>query len=293
MRRSTALKAIYHLQGLARSSTTIKDGAYEHRQDGVDEPDECDGKGNAGCVRAEDTEDDERPSATDGDISHRYGWEDCHHHIIEWDGNHVLHEGHVHAAEMEREGELECPDDIAEHRPCDGLHEERIGHMRERKGELTHLGVVPLVARKVAHEVRQETEQEHQDDERYREILHRDSRMVADKEPCGRNAEDEFDHEQSHRADKTKTNGCGEVALVFEEHGTSGIIACVVWRDECAYIAVIDLALSTPNSHGFGFAKQQTPFARLCYDIERHEQKGGNESKPQTDIAGAKGAEKR
>ena len=90
---------------------------------------------------------------------------------------------------------MECPDDIAKHRPCDGLHEERIGHVRERKGELAHLSVVPLVARKVAHEVRQETEQEHQDDERYREILHRYSRMVADKEPCGRNAEDEFDDE--------------------------------------------------------------------------------------------------
>ena len=156
---------------------------------------------------------------------------------------------------MEREGELECPDDIAEHRPCDGFHKERIGHMRERKGELTHLGVVPLVARKIAHEVRQETEQEHQDDERYREILHRYSRMVADEEPCGRNAEDEFDDEQSHGADKTKADGCGEVALVFEKHSTSGIITCVVWRDECAHIAVVDLALSTPNSHGFGFAK--------------------------------------
>ena len=100
MRRSTALKAIYHLQGLARSSTTIKDGTNEHWQDGVDEPDECDGKSYAGCVRAEDTEDNERPSATDGDISRRYGWEDCHYHIVEWDGNHVLHEGHVHAAEV-------------------------------------------------------------------------------------------------------------------------------------------------------------------------------------------------
>lgn len=194
---------------------------------------------------------------------------------------------------MECEGELECPDDIAEHRPCDGLHEERIGHMRERKGELAHLGVVPLVARKIAHEVRQETEQEHQDDERYREILHRYSRMVADEEPCGRNAEDEFNNEQSHCADKTKTNGCGEIALVFEEHSTSGIITCVVWRDECADIAVIDLALSTPNRHGFGFAKQQTPFARFCHDIERHEQQGGDEGEPQTDITGLKGAEKR
>lgn len=62
---------------------------------------------------------------------------------------------------MKREGELDRPDDIAEHGPCDGLHEERIGHMRERKGELAHLGVVPLVAREVAHEVRQETEQKH------------------------------------------------------------------------------------------------------------------------------------
>ena len=165
--------------------------------------------------------------------------------------------------------------------------------MRERKGELAHLGVVPLVARKIAHEVRQETEQKNQDDERYREILHWDSRMVADKEPCGRNAEDEFDNEQCHGANKTEPNGCGEVALVFEKHGTSGIVACVIRRDESADIAVIDLALSAPDRHGFGFAKQQTPFARLCYDIEGHEQKGGNEGEPQTDIAGAKGAEKR
>lgn len=156
---------------------------------------------------------------------------------------------------MEREGELDCPDDIAEHGPCDGLHEERIGHMRERKGELAHLGVVPLVAREIAHEVRQETEQKNQDDERYGEILHRDSRMVADEEPCGRNAEDEFENQKSYRANETETDSCGEIALVLEEHSTSRIIACVVWRDECAYIAVIDLALSTPNSHGFGFAK--------------------------------------
>ena len=128
--------------------------------------------------------------------------------------------------------------------------------MRERKGELAHLGVVPLVARKVAHEVRQETEQKHQDDERYGEILHRYSRMVADEEPCGRNAEDEFDHEQCHGANKTETNGCGEVALVLEEHGTSGIIACVVWCDESTDITVINLALGTPDGHGFGFAKQ-------------------------------------
>ena len=187
---------------------------------------------------------------------------------------------------------MECPDDIAEHRPCDGLHEERIGHMRERKGELAHLGVVPLVARKVAHEVRQETEQKHQDDERYREILHRYSRMVADKEPRGRNAEDEFDHEQCHGANKTETNGGGEIALVFEEHSSSGIIACVIWSYESADIAVIDLALGAPDGHGFGFAKQQAPFARFCHDIEGHEQKGGDEGKPQTDIAGAKGVEK-
>lgn len=193
---------------------------------------------------------------------------------------------------MEREGELDCPDDIAKHRPCDGLHEERIGHMRERKGELAHLGIVPLVARKIAHEVRQEAEQKHQDDERHSEILHRYSRMVAHKEPCGRNAEDEFDHEQSHGADKTKTDGCGEIALVFEKHGTSGIVACVIRSYECAYIAVINLALSAPDGHGFGFAQQQTPFARFCHDIEGHEQKGGNEGEPQTNIAGAKGAEK-
>ena len=194
---------------------------------------------------------------------------------------------------MEREGELECPDDIAEHGPCDGLHEERIGHMRERKGELAHLGVVPLVARKIAHEVRQETEQKHQDDERYSEILHGDSRMIADEEPCGRNAEDEFDNEQSHGADKTKTDGCGEIALVLEEHGTSGIVACVVRRYEGADVAIIDLALGAPDRHGFGFAKQQAPFACFCHDIDRHEQKGGNESEPQTYIAGAKSVEKR
>ena len=194
---------------------------------------------------------------------------------------------------MEREGELDCPDDIAKHGPCDGLHEERIGHMRERKGELAHLGVVPFAAREIAHEVRQEAEQKHQDDEGYGEILHRYSRMVADKEPCGRNAEDEFDHEQSHGADKTKADGCGEIALVFEEHGTSGVIACVVRRYEGADITVIDLALSTPDGHGFGLAKQQTPFTCFCYDIERHEQKGGDEGEPQTNIAGAKGAEKR
>lgn len=141
--------------------------------------------------------------------------------------------------------------------------------------------------------MRQETEQEHQGDERYCEILHRDSRMVANEQPCGRNAEDEFDHEQSHGADKTETDGCGEIALVLKEHGTSRIIACVVRRDEGADITVIDLALSTPDGHRFGLAKQQTPFACFCHDIERHEQKGGNEGEPQTNIAGAKGAEKR
>ena len=165
--------------------------------------------------------------------------------------------------------------------------------MRERKGELAHLGVVPLVTRKVAHKVRQEAEQEHQDDEGYREILHGDSRMVADEEPCGRNAEDEFDNEQSHGANKTETNGGGEIALVFEEHSSSGVIACVIWSYESADIAVIDLALSTPDGHRFGFAKQQTPFSRLCYDIDRHEQKGGNEGEPQTDIAGAESVKKR
>ena len=67
----------------------------------------------------------------------------------------------------------------------------------------------------------------------------------------------------------------------------------MIWSDEGADIAIIDLALGAPDGHGFGFAKQQTPFARFCYDIEGHEQKGGNEGEPQTDIAGAKGAEKR
>ena len=216
----------------------------------------------------------------------------CQLHGVGGDGDLGLHEANVNAAEMEREGELECPDDIAKHGPSDGLHEERIGYMRERKGELAHLGVVPLVAREIAHDVRQKTEQEHQDDERYSEILHGDSRMVADKEPCGRNTEDEFDDEQSHCTDETKADGCGEVTLVLEEHSTSGIIACVVWRDESTDIAVIDLALSTPDGHGFGFAKQQTPFARFRYNIEGHEQKGGEEGEPETDVAGAKGIEK-
>ena len=165
--------------------------------------------------------------------------------------------------------------------------------MRESKGELTHLGIVPLVAREVAHEVRQETEQEHQDDEGYGEILHRYSRMVADEEPCGRNAKDEFDNEQCHGANETEADSGGEIALVLEEHGTSGIIACLIGSYESADVAIIDLSLCAPDGHGFSFAKQQTPFARLCYDIEGHEQKGGDESKPQTDIAGAKGAEKR
>ena len=165
--------------------------------------------------------------------------------------------------------------------------------MRERKGELAHLSVVPLVARKIAHKVRQEAEQKHQDDEGYGEILQRYSRVVADKEPCGRNAEDEFDNKQSHGADKTETDGCGEVALILEEHSTSGIIACVIWSDEGADIAIIDLALSAPDRHGFGFAKQQAPFACFCHDIEGHEQKDGDEGEPQTYIAGAKGIEKR
>ena len=67
----------------------------------------------------------------------------------------------------------------------------------------------------------------------------------------------------------------------------------MIWSDESADIAVIDLSLGAPDGHGFGFAKQQTPFACFCHDIERHEQKGGDESEPQTDIAGAEGVEKR
>ena len=67
----------------------------------------------------------------------------------------------------------------------------------------------------------------------------------------------------------------------------------MVRRDECADIAVIDLALGTPDGHGFGFAKKQTPFTCFCHDIERHKQKGGDEGEPQTDIAGAKSVEKR
>lgn len=195
-----------------------------------------------------------------------------------------MHEGHVHATEVERKGELDCPDDIAKHGPCDGFHEERIGYVRERKGELAHLGVVPLVARKVAHKVRQETKQEHQNDERYGEILRGDSRMVANKEPCSRNAKDKFDNEQSYGTDETKTDGCREIALVLEEHGTSGIVACVIRSDESANITVIDLALGTPDGHWFGFAEEQTPLACFRHDIDRHEQKDGNKDEPKTDI---------
>ena len=88
------------VQKLFGFAVAVEDGTDKHWQDGVDEPDECDSKGYAGCVGAKHTEDDERPSATDGNISHRYGWEDCHHHVVEWDGDHVLYEGHVHAAEV-------------------------------------------------------------------------------------------------------------------------------------------------------------------------------------------------
>ena len=165
--------------------------------------------------------------------------------------------------------------------------------MRERKGELTHLGVVPLVAREIAHEVRQETEQEHQDDEGYGEILHRYSRMVTDEEPCGRNAKDEFDNEQCHGANKTETNGCGEIALVFEQHGTSGIIACVIWSYESADVAIIDLSLCAPDGHGFGFAEQQAPFARLGSHIERHEQEDSNEREPKPYISSLESCEER
>ena len=67
----------------------------------------------------------------------------------------------------------------------------------------------------------------------------------------------------------------------------------MIWSDEGADVAIIDLALGAPDGHGFGFAKKQTPFACFCYNIDGHEQKGGDESEPQTDIAGAKGVEKR
>ena len=141
--------------------------------------------------------------------------------------------------------------------------------------------------------MRQETEQEHQDDKRHREILQRYSRVVADEEPCGRNTEDEFDDEECHGTNETKADSRGEIALILEEHSASRIIARMVGRDESAYIAIIDLALRTPDGHRFGFAKQQTPFTCFRHDIERHEQKGGDEGEPQTNIAGAKGVEKR
>ena len=272
-------------------AVAVEDGTYEHGQDGVDEPDECNGKGYAGCVLTKDTEDDKRPTATDGDVSRRYGWEDCHDHVVEWNGNHILHRSHVHAAEMEGKGKLECPDDITKHGPCEGFHEERIGHVRKRQRELAHLCVVPFAAGEIAHEVRQETEQEHQDNERYSEILHRNSRMIADKEPCGRNAEDEFYNEQSHGADKTKADGCGEIALVLEEHGTSRVVACVVRRDESANIAIVNLTLGSPDGHGFGFAKEQTPLACFCHHINGHEKEDGNKGEPQTNIARTKGFE--
>ena len=67
----------------------------------------------------------------------------------------------------------------------------------------------------------------------------------------------------------------------------------MIWSYESADVAIINLALGAPDGHGFGFAKQQTPLACFCHHIDRHEQKGGNEGEPKTDIAGAKGAEKR
>ena len=194
---------------------------------------------------------------------------------------------------MKRKSQLECPNDIAKHGPCDGLHEEWIGHVRECEGELAHLGVLPFAAREVAHEVRQETEQEHQDYKRHREILQRYSRMVADEEPCGRNTEDEFDDEECHGAYETKADSRGEIALILEEHSASRIIARMVGRDKSAYIAIIDLALCPPDGHRFGFAQEQTPFARFCQNIDRHEQKNGNKSKPQTHTATTKSVEKR
>ena len=117
--------------------------------------------------------------------------------------------------------------------------------------------------------------------------------MVTHKKPCGRYAKNKFHHEQSHRTNKTQSYSRREIALILEEHGTSGIIACVIWSYESADIAVIDLALGAPDGHGFGFAKQQTPFTCFCYDIDRHEQKGGDEGEPETNIAGAEGVKKR
>ena len=140
--------------------------------------------------------------------------------------------------------------------------------------------------------MRQETEQEHQDDERYREVLHRYSRMVANEEPCGRNTEDEFDDEECHGTNETKADSRGEIALILEEHSASRIIARMVGRDESAYIAIIDLALRTPDGHRFGFAQEQTPFTRFRQNIDRHEQKNGNKSKPQTHTAATKSVEK-
>ena len=93
---------------------------------------------------------------------------------------------------MQGKRQLERPNSIAEHRPRDGLHEERIRHMRQGCGELAHLRVFPLATREIAHQVRQETQQQDQHDERYREVLHRDIRIVANEEPCGRHTEDEL-----------------------------------------------------------------------------------------------------
>ena len=88
------------VQTLFGFAVAVEDGTYEHGQDGVDKPDERDSKGYAGCVLTKDTKNDERPGATDGNVSRGYGWEDSHHHIVEWDGNHILYRSHVHAAEV-------------------------------------------------------------------------------------------------------------------------------------------------------------------------------------------------
>jgi hypothetical protein len=67
----------------------------------------------------------------------------------------------------------------------------------------------------------------------------------------------------------------------------------MIRRYESTNVAVVDLALGSPDGHGFGFAKQQTPFASLCHHVERHEQQDSNKSEPKPYISSLKSRKER
>ena len=165
--------------------------------------------------------------------------------------------------------------------------------MRQSCRKLLHLGVLPLTTREITHKVRQETQQQDQHNKCNREILHRDIRIITDEKPCSRHTEDKFHYEQGNSTHQTHTNSCGEIALILEKHSSSRIVARMVRRDKGTYIAIIDLALCTPDSHRFGLAEQQTPFARLRNHIEWHEQKNSYERKPKPYISSLESREER